>query len=158
MFAGPVDVVFCTELEKQVEFFGEQGFVVFELEAKKRKGFDERSPADDYFCAAATEQIERGEFLEDAHGIGSAEDGDGAGKADSARPRRGGGEDDDGRGVEKIGAMVLTQAKVIEADFIGELDFGQQIGQPLRWINQVSGDGVGRIAREAIDAELHEGL
>ncbi len=90
MFAGPGDVGVFAEGEEEVEFFGEEGVVVFELEAEEREGFDEGAAAGDDFGAAVGDEVEGGEFLEDADGVGGAEDGDGAGEADvfGARRRR----------------------------------------------------------------------
>lgn len=99
MLAGPVDVSVLADVEEQIEFFGEERIVIFELQAEERVGLDEGAAAGDNFRAAMGDEIESGEFLEDAHGIGGAEHGDGAGKADLFGARSGGGENDGGSGV-----------------------------------------------------------
>jgi hypothetical protein len=60
-------------LQEQFELLGEQLVVVLEPEAKQRKGFNRRPTAHHHFRAALREQIESGELLEDANGIGGAE-------------------------------------------------------------------------------------
>ncbi len=78
MFAGPVDVGALAKGEEEVEFFGEEVVVVFELEAEEREGFDEGAAACDDFGAAVGDEVESGELLEDADGVGCAEDRDGS--------------------------------------------------------------------------------
>ena len=77
MFAGPVDVGAFAQGEEEVKFFGEEVVVVFELEAEEREGFDEGASAGDDFGAAVGDEVESGEVLKDADGVGCAEDGDG---------------------------------------------------------------------------------
>ena len=100
MLAGPMDVGVFAEGEEEVEFFGEEIVVVFELEAEEREGFDEGAAAGDDFGAAVGDEVEGGELLKDAHGVGGAEDCDGAGEADLRCACGCGGEDDCGCGVE----------------------------------------------------------
>ena len=91
MFAGPMDMGVLADIQQQVELLGEERVVVFEVETEERERLDERAAAGDDFGAAVGDEVERGEFLEDADWIGGAEDGDGAGKADAfgaARRRR----------------------------------------------------------------------
>src|SRR6202012_2384609 len=81
MLAGPVNVVGLAKSEEKVELFCEEVVVVFELEAEEREGLDERAAACDDFGAAARDEVEGCELLEDADGIGCAENCDGAGEA-----------------------------------------------------------------------------
>src|ERR1700733_16253149 len=108
MFAGPLDVGAVANLQEQVELFGEEGVVVFELEAEERVGLDEGAAASDDLCASVGDEVEGGEVLEDADGIGCAENGDGRGEADAFGAGGGGGEDDGGGGVEVLGAVVFA--------------------------------------------------
>ena len=119
------------DFQQQLELFLEKGIVVVELQAEERVGLDERAAAGDDFGAAVGDEIERGEFLEDADGIGGAENGDGAREADVFCARRGGGQDDRRRGVEKFGAVVLADAEDVEADFVGEFDFVEEVVQAV---------------------------
>jgi len=48
MFAGPVDVGGFAQGEEEVELFGEEVVIVFELEAEEGEGFNERAAADDH--------------------------------------------------------------------------------------------------------------
>ena len=91
VLAGPVNVCLVAELQEEVELFGEEGVVVLEVEAEEGEGLDEGAPADDDLGAAAGDQVECCELLEDADGVGGAEYCDGAGEADAsgcARRRR----------------------------------------------------------------------
>ena len=116
MLAGPVDVGVLAEGEEEVEFFGEEVVVVFELEAEEREGFDEGAAAGDDFGASVGDEVEGGEVLEDADGVGGAEDGDGRGEANVCGAGGCGGEDDGGGGVEVLAAVVLAEAEGVEAD------------------------------------------
>ena len=123
------DVGAFAEGEEEVELFGEEGVVVFELEAEEGEGFDEGAAAGDDFGAAVGDEVEGGEFLEDADGVGGAEDGDGAGEADVFGARGGGGEDDGGGGVEELVAVMFADAEDVEANLVGELDLFEEIGR-----------------------------
>src|SRR6267143_1312424 len=72
VLARPVNVRVLADVQKQIEFFGEERIVVLELQAEERKCFDERAAPGDDFGPAVGEQIERRELLEDAHGVGRA--------------------------------------------------------------------------------------
>ena len=89
--ATNVTCVFSRIFSSRSSFSAKSDVVVFQLEAEEREGLDEGAAAGHDLGAAADDQVERREFLEDAHRIGGAEDGDGAGQADmfsSARRRR----------------------------------------------------------------------
>ncbi len=137
------DVGGFAEGEEEVEFFGEEGVVVFELEAEEGEGLDEGAAAGDDFGAAVGDEVEGGEFLEDADGVGGAEDGDGGGEADGFGAGGCGGEDDGGGGVEVLGAVMLAEAEDVEANFVGELDLFEEVGDALLRGDDVAGDGVG---------------
>jgi hypothetical protein len=70
--------------------------------------------------AIAGDQVERGEFLEDSHRIGGAENSDRAGEADIFGTRGGRGQDHCRGGVEELGAVMFADAENIEADLVGE--------------------------------------
>ena len=66
------DQVTCSrfaELEQQVELLGEQLVVVVEVVAEQRERLDERAAPGHDLGAAAGEQVERRELLEDPHRI-----------------------------------------------------------------------------------------
>ena len=143
VFAGPGDVVLLADLEQEIEFFGEEGVVVLQPKAEEREGIDERATAGDDFGTAVGDEVERSELLEDADGIGSGEDGDGAGEADVGGPGGCGGEDDGGRGVEVVGAVVLADTKDVEADLIGEDDLVDEVAETVGGGDGEAGGGVG---------------
>src|ERR1700733_6768853 len=142
MLAGPVDVVAFADLEEEVELFGEEGVVVFEFEAEERVGLDEGAAAGDDLSTAVGDEVESGEVLEDADGVGGAEDGDGRGEADAFGARGGGGENDGGGGVEVLGAGVLPDAEDVEADLVGVLDLNEEVAELLGRAEGDAGDGV----------------
>ena len=78
VLARPVNMRVPADVQKQIEFLGEERIVVLELQAEERKCFDERAAPGDDLCPPLREQIERCEFLEDAHRVGGAQHGDGA--------------------------------------------------------------------------------
>lgn len=67
---------------QQVDLFGEQVVVVLQVKAKQLEGFDEGAATGDDLGTAIGEHIQRGELLEDAHRIGGAQNGGGAGETD----------------------------------------------------------------------------
>src|ERR1700723_2231530 len=156
MLAGPRYVRIVADFQQQLEFFLEKGIVILELQAEKRVRLDERSAAGDDFGATVRNEIERGEFLEDTDWIGSAEHGDCAGEANIFRARRGCGQNDRWRRVEKFWPMMLADAEDVEADSIGEFDFVEQAAQALRRRERFAGDRVGDRCGKAVDANLHE--
>ena len=102
------------------------------------------------------DEIEGGEFLEDAHGIGGAQNGDGAGEADFFGARSGRGENDGGSGVEKLFAMMLADAEDVEADLVGEFDFFEQMLETVDRLEFQAGGRVGDGRCETVDADFHE--
>ena len=95
--------------------------------------------------AAAGEQVERREVLEDAHRVVGAEHGDRAGEPDPLRARGGRGEHDGRRRDGEVGPVVLADAEDVEADLVGQLDLLEQVAQPLARaliVRPVAGSGV----------------
>jgi hypothetical protein len=111
MLAGPGDVGGFAEGEEEVEFFGKEIVVVFELKAEEGEGFDEGAATGDDFCSSIGEEIKSGELLEDADGVGGAEDGNGGGETDGCSASGSRSEDNGGGGVEVFGAMVFAETK-----------------------------------------------
>src|SRR5712692_317887 len=74
-------------LQKQIEFLGEERVVVLQPEAEERKRFDGRAAADDHFRASLRQQIERGELLKYAYRVCGTQNGDSAGETDPVRRR-----------------------------------------------------------------------
>ena len=155
MLAGPVDECVLAEVEEEVEFLGEEVVVVLEIEAEEREGLDEGAAADDDFCAATGDEVEGGELLEDADGIGGAEDGDGAGETDLRGAGGRGGEDDGGGGIEVLLAVVLAETEGVEADLVGEFDLLKEVTEALGGCGGDAGGWVRNCGCEAVDADLH---
>jgi len=137
-----VDVGVFADVEEQFEFFGEEGVVVFEPEAEERVGLDEGAAAGDDLCAAVGDEVEGGEVLEDADGVGGAEDGDRGGEADAFGAGGGGGEDDGWGGVEELGTVVLAYAEDVETNVVGVLDLYEEVAQLFCSAEGDAGDGV----------------
>ena len=155
MLAGPVDVRVLADLEQQIEFFREKRVVVFQMQTEERVGLDERAAAGDDLGAAMRDQVQSGEFLEDAHRVGGAENGDRAGQADVFRARGGRGQNHDRRGIKELGPVMFADAENVEADAVGELDLFQQM---LHALDGAEGEARGRVGDgrcEAVDADLH---
>src|SRR5262245_195921 len=153
--ARPVDVFVLADLQEQLEFLREQRVVILEIESEQRKGLDRRPASDHHLGPAARQQIERGEFLEQAHRVGGAQDRHRAAEAYTPGARRGRAEDHRGRGIEELPAMVLADSERVQADLIGALDLSDEIAQP---IGGADGPAVlGERGGEAIDSDFHGG-
>ena len=139
------------EREQQLELLGEQLVVVVEVVAEERERLDERAAAGHDLGAAAREQVERREVLEDAHRVVGAEDGDGARQPDPLRARGGRGEHDGRRRDGEVGPVVLADAEDVEADLVGELDLLDQVAQALLRATLAPAR-----VRERVDADLHD--
>ena len=155
VFAGPVEVGGFADFEEEVEILCEEGVVVLEVEAEEGEGLDEGAAAGDDFCPSVGEQVEGGELLEDADGVGCGEDGDGAGEADALRDGGSGGEDDGGSGVEILGAVMLADAEDVEAGLVGEGDLDEEVAEAIGGGDGEAGGGVSDCSGEAVDTDLH---
>jgi len=155
MLAGPMDVGGFAQGEEEIEFFFEELVVVLEFETEEGEGFDERAAAGDDFGAAAGDEVESGEVLKDADGVGGAEDGDGRGEADVFCSGGGCGENDGGGGVEILDAVVLAEAEGVEANLVGEFDLLEELDDAFVRGDGVTRDGIWNQCCEAVDADLH---
>ena len=144
------------EPEQQVEFFAEEFVVVLEVIAKEREGLGEGSPARHDLRTPIGQKVKSGEILKDPDGIIRAQHRHGAGQSDMAGPHRCGGEDDGRRRDGEIWTVMLTHAKNIEADLVGQLDLLQQIAQTLGRRHHLTGRGIRCRLCEGVNAEFHE--
>ncbi len=158
MFAGPGDVGGVADLEKEIQILGEERVVVFEVESEEGEGFDEGAAAGDDLRATVGEEVEGGELLEDADGVGGREDGDGAGETDVFGARGGCGENDGGSGVEEFGTMMLAYPEGVEAYFVRERNLFDEVLQAESWCRGDVGYGVGDECGEAVNTDLHGSL
>ena len=140
--------------EQQLELLGEELVVVAQVVAEERERLDERAAARHDLGAAAGEQVERREVLEDAHGSSELSTLDRARRAGCARALGGRREHDGGRRDGEVGAVVLADAEDVEPDLVGELDLLDQVAQPLGGADDPARHRVGRQLREGVDAEL----
>ena len=131
MPALPRDALAGAQRQQQVELLGEQLVVVVKVVAEERKRLGERAAAGHDLGAAAGEQVEGGEVLEDADWVVRAQHGDGAGQADALGAGGAGSQRHDGRGDREIWAVVLADAEDVEADLVGQLHLLDHIAQPL---------------------------
>lgn len=152
--AGPRDVFVGADLQEEIELLGEERVIVFQLQAEERERLDEGAAADDHLGAALREQIEGGELLKHAHGIGGAEHGDGAGEADAGSFRGGGGENDGRGGVEEVAAVMLADAEVVEPDRLGVGDARDEIAQGGRSVVGEIGGLFAKRGGEAVEADF----
>jgi hypothetical protein len=143
--------------EQQVELLREQPFVVLQVVAEQRERLDEGAPPRQHLGAAAGEQVERGEALEDADRVVRAEHGDGGGEADPAGPTGDGGQDHLGRRDDEVGAVVLADAEHVEAHRLGQLRLLHDLAHPLRGAGRDPRARVGAVVAEGEDADLEGG-
>ena len=137
MPARPGDALGVAQPQQQVELLGEQLVVVVEVVAEERERLDERAAAGHDLGAAAGEQVEGGEVLEDAHRVVRAEHRHRAGQPDALGALGGRGEHDGRRRDGEVGPVVLADAEDVEPDLVGELDLLDQVAQPLRRVDRV---------------------
>jgi len=157
MLARPGEAGVVANLQQQVELFGEKVIVVGEPEAEEREGFGEGASSGDDFGAALGDEVQGGEFLKDANGIGGREHGDGGGEANLPCARGGSGEDDGGRGVKELSAVMFADAEDVEADLVGQFNLFEEIAQALGGRDGDAGFRVLNGCCEAVDANLHLG-
>ena len=152
-FTGPGDVLVVADRQQEVQFLGEQRVVVFQVVAKERKRLDRRAAADDHLGAPLGQQVERRELLEEAHRVRCAQHGHCAGQADTSGSCCRGGQDDARGRVEEVAAVVLADAKDVQADLVSALNALEQLAQS----NFRAGGEAGVVERsgETIDSDLH---
>ena len=129
MAAGPGDLLRLAQSQEEVELLGEELVVVGEVVAEERERLDERAAPGHDLGAAAREQVERGELLEDANGVVRAEDADGARQPDAARARCDRREGDRRRRDGEVGPVVLADPEDVEADLVGERRLLDQVAR-----------------------------
>ena len=154
--SAPRDRGFGADFEQEFQLLLKERIVVFEVEAEERVGFDEGAASGDDFGAALRDQVDGGEVLEDAHGIVGAEHGDGAGESDVFGDGRGRAENDGGRRIEEVVAVVFTDAEDVESALVGEGDLFEQLLETLDGRGSDSGDRIGTDGDKTIQAKLHK--
>src|SRR5205823_1777329 len=121
-----------TNFQKQLELFGKERIIVFEVEPEERKRFDERAAPDDDFRSAVRKKIEerrrqggekqseRAKLGEGADGLGRGRRGDGAGESEwgCARGRRG--EDRSPGADDELTSMVAGEERNSQAQRVSE--------------------------------------
>src|SRR6202035_1964521 len=120
-----------------------------------RECFDERAAPGHDLGPALREEIEGGELLKHADGIGRAQDGDGAGEPDAPGAGRGRGEDHGGGGIEELTTVMFADAKDIETDFISQGDGLEQFVEMSGGVDGLARDAVNGRRDETVYADLH---
>src|ERR1700737_2638609 len=100
------------------------------------------------------DQVERGEFLEDPHRIGGAENGDGAGEANVFGTRCSRSQDHGWGGIQELGAVMFADAENVKANLIGEFDLLQQMLHSLDGAKREPGGRIRDGCGEAVDTDL----
>ena len=149
--ARPRDVDVVAQLQQQVELLGVELVVVLEVVAEEREGLDERAAAGHDLRAAAREQVDLGEVLEDADRVVGAQHGDRAREADPLGGDGRGGQRDRRRGDEEVLAMVLADGEHVEAELVGQPDLLHEVAHAL-----LGADARAEIG-EGGDSEFHAG-
>ena len=135
----PPNVLVVANREQEAELLFEEVVVVLEAEPEERIRFHERAASGHDFRPALREEIERGELLKHAHGIGRAQHRDGTRQPNAFRARGGGAQDDGGRGIEEVAPVVFADAERVEADGVRAFDLFDQVAEVLRRIDTVAG-------------------
>jgi hypothetical protein len=102
------------------------------MSSKPKRGerLGERAAAGHDLGPAVRDEVEGGEFLEDAHRVGRAEHRDRAPEADVAGPSRSSGEDHRWAGGSEVLPVVLAEPVDIQAHLVDELDLFEDLLQP----------------------------
>src|SRR5436309_15926852 len=107
-------VLLVPDLQQQLELLREESIVVVEIEAEQWKRLDRGAATHDHLGAAAGQQIQRGELLEQPYGIGGAQHTHRARQPDALGARSGRAQDYCRRRVEELAAMMLADAERVE--------------------------------------------
>ncbi|MET4826931.1 hypothetical protein ABH972_004520 [Bradyrhizobium ottawaense] len=138
---------------KQVQLLLEQLFVFAQVETEQRKGFSERAAAEDHLGASVGERVQRGKALEDADGIVRRQHRYGRAEMDALGPRCDRGEHGLRRGDRKIGAVVFAEADEVEAEFVGQHRFVDDVADHLR-VRKHGACGIPGDVAKSIQSEL----
>src|SRR5712692_2585051 len=93
VFAGPVHLRACTDFQEKVELFRKERIVIFKTQPEEGIRLNERTATGNNLGAAPRDQVESRKLLENANGVGGAENRDCAGETNIFRARGGSGED-----------------------------------------------------------------
>ena len=153
--ARPGDPLRLAELEQQRELLGEQLVVVVEVVAEERERLDERAAPHHDLGAAAGQQVDRGEVLEDPDRVVRAEHGHRAREPDPLGARRDRRQGDGRRGHGEVGAVVLPDTEHVEPDLLGQLGLLEQVAHALL---RRDAAGAERQLREGVEPDLHQAV
>ncbi len=131
MLAAPGDGVAIADREQQLELLRIQRVVVVEVVAEQRERFDERAAAGHDLGAAAGDEIDLSELLEDADGIIGAEHRHRARQADALGPGGDRRQRDRRCRHSEVRPVMLTDGEQVEAELVGELGLLEQILEAL---------------------------
>src|SRR5690606_2218921 len=129
--ARPRDRVLGVEPQQQLELLLEEVVVVLQVRAEEREGLDERAAAGAELDPALGELVHGGELLEDAHRVLGGQHGDGGADVDAPGLGERGSDGGGRRGDGVVGPVVLTDARVVEPDLLGEPDPLEELADPL---------------------------
>ena len=156
MLARPGDPLAVADLQQQLELLGEQLVVVVEVVAEQREGLDERAAPGHDLGPAAGEEVERGEFLEDAHRIVRGEHGDRAGQPDASWSRAAAAASTTaGAETAKSGRWCSPTPKTSSPTWSASSISSMRLRSRCAGLDLPAGLRVGRHFGEGVDAEFH---
>ena len=151
--ALPVHDLVLGDVEEQVEAVLEVLVVAVEVEPEEGERLEVRPAPGGELRAPARKQVERGEVLEHAHGVGAREHRDRARQADAARLPSRSGEHHRGSGDGEVGTVVLADAEHVEARGVGHSRPLEQLFEPRAGRREATVGAAVEFA-EGEDAEL----
>ena len=149
MLAAPGHALAVSEGEQQLELLVEQLVVVAEVVAEQWERLDERAPPRHDLRAAARDQVDVGELLEDPDGVFRREDRHRAREPDLLRLRRDRGERRRRGRDEVVGAVMLADGEDLQPQVVGETGLLEEVAHPL--LGADAGVEVG----ESDESEIH---
>jgi hypothetical protein len=135
---------------------GKEGVLIVGAVAEQREGLRVNASAGDDFRPPAGNEVERGVFLEHAHGVRRAENGDGAGELQALGLRGDRRKHDRGCRNCEVEPVMLAGGEDIEPRLVGQFRLRKHFGKPLGGGKAIAGDRVLGDVAKGVDAELHE--
>jgi len=154
--AGPVDRFLIPKSREQLDLLLEKCFVVGEIEPEQRKGFGERTAAQDDLGTAVGHRVEGGKALEDAHRIIAAQDRHRGAEVDVPGATGNRGQHDIRRRDSEVGPVMLTDAEPVHTQLVGQHRLRHDISNHLRLTQRLTGRARRDIA-ERVQTELELG-
>jgi hypothetical protein len=141
--------------QQETQLLVKEGIIIPEIETEERVGFGKGTASRHDLRPSFRNQIKGRKFLKNSHWIGGTQHGHRTCEVDPPRSCSSRGEQDNGRRIKELLAVVLPDPEDIETDPIGRLDFLEKIPEAHHRIDLGSCDRIAGRGDEAVDPNLH---